>query len=69
MFETGLFELMSVNNSARTEDTIGIVFSSFSNMKLCCLFSLESHRSCDSNEYKQHITILFIILFIKSRGC
>ena len=29
------FELFSVNNSARTENIIRIVFSSFSNMKVC----------------------------------
>ena len=38
----GCFELMSVNHSTRIGDIIGIVFSSFSNMKVCCLFSLES---------------------------
>ena len=34
---------------------IGIVFSSFSNMKVCCVFSLESPRGGDSNEYTQHL--------------
>ena len=34
----GQFELMSVNHSARTRDIIGLVFSSFPYMKVCCVF-------------------------------
>ena len=30
------------------------IFSSFYNMKVCCVFSLESPRRCDSNEYTQY---------------
>ena len=33
---------MNVNHSAKTGDMVGIVFSSFFNMKVCCMFSLES---------------------------
>ena len=42
---------MNVNHSARTKDIIGIVFSSFFNMKLCCVFSLESPQRGYCNEY------------------
>ena len=42
---------MSVNQSARSDDIIGIVFSIFFNMKLCCVFSLESLHRGNSNEY------------------
>ena len=35
------------------------IFSIFFNMKLCCVFSLESPHRSDSNEYTQH-TILNI---------
>ena len=48
---------MIVTHSARTGDTIGKVFSSFSNMEVCCLFSLESPHRGDSNEYTQHTII------------
>ena len=30
------------------------IFSSFFNMKVCCVFSLESPRRGDSNEYTQY---------------
>ena len=30
------------------------VFSSVSNMKICCVFSLESPHPWDSNEYLKH---------------
>ena len=57
----GQFELLNVTkciHSARTRDIIGIiVFSSFSNMKVCCVFSLESPHRGDSNENTQHIII------------
>ena len=43
---------MSVKHRARTGDIIGILFSGFSNMKVCCVFSLG-----DSNEYTQHTII------------
>ena len=41
MFETGVFELMSVNHIARSGGIKGI-FSIFYNIKVCCVFSLES---------------------------
>ena len=31
------------------------IFSIFFNMKVCCMFSLESPHRGDSNEYTQHI--------------
>ena len=48
---------MSVNYSARAGDIIGVDFLCFSNMKLCCVFSLESPHPGDSNEDTQHTTI------------
>ena len=35
----------------------GIVFSSFSNLEVCCVFSLESPHRGDSYEYIQHTII------------
>ena len=54
MFETGEFELMSVNHSSRSGGIIRISFR-FSNMKVCCVFSFESPHRGDSNEYTQYI--------------
>ena len=48
---------MSVNHSARSGGIIGILFWIFFNMKVCCVFSLESPHRGDSNEYTQHIII------------
>ena len=45
---------MSVNNGVRSGGTIGIYFRLF-NMKVCCVFSLESPHQGDSTEYKQYI--------------
>ena len=47
------FELMSVNHSGRSGGTIGISFSIFLNMKVYCVFSLESPHRGDSNENTQ----------------
>ena len=33
------------------------IFSIFFNMKVCCVFSLESAHRGDSNEYTQHTMI------------
>ena len=33
------------------------IFSIFFNMKVCCMFSLESPHRGDSNEYSQHTII------------
>ena len=41
-----------VNKSARSEGIIRISLS-FYNMKVCCVFSLESPHLGDSNEYTQ----------------
>ena len=43
---------MSVNHSARPGGIIR--FSIFFNMKVCCVFSLESPHLGDSNEYTQY---------------
>ena len=45
---------MKVNHSTRTGDIIGVCLS-FSNVKVCCVFSLESPHRGDSNEYIQQI--------------
>ena len=53
-----LFELMSVYHSTRPGGIIGILFSFlFFNMKVYCVFSLESPHRGDSNEYTQHTVI------------
>ena len=44
---------MKVDNSARSKGLIGIFFIFF-NMKVCCVFSLESPHRGDSNEYTQY---------------
>ena len=44
---------MSVNCSARSGGIIGISFQFF-NIKVCCVFSLESPHQGDSNEYTQY---------------
>ena len=57
MFEIGKFELMSVYQSAKPGGIIGIALFIFSNMKVCCVFSLESPHQGDSNEYTKHTFI------------
>ena len=55
MFESGYFELMSVNHSTGSGSIIGMsVFSIFFTMKVCFVFSLESPHRGDSNEYTQY---------------
>ena len=44
---------MSVDHSARPRGIIGI-FSIFFNVKVCCVFSLESPHQGDSNENTQY---------------
>ena len=48
---------MSVNHGARSGSMIGIFYSIFFNMKVCCVFSLESPHRGDFNEYIQHTII------------
>ena len=43
------FELMSVNNSAKTGGHNRDIVSIFDNMKVCCVFSLDSPHRGDSN--------------------
>ena len=45
---------MSVNHSAKSGGIIGISFSIFFNMKVYCVFSLESPQRGDSNDYTQY---------------
>ena len=45
---------MSVNHSARSGDIIEISFSIFFNMKVCCVFSIESPHRDDFNDYTQY---------------
>ena len=49
---------MSVNHSARSGGIIDICFFSvFFNMKVCCVYSLESPHQGDSNEYTEHTIV------------
>ena len=50
----GQFKPMRVNISARSGGLIRISFLIFLNMKVCCVFSLESPHRGDSNEYTQY---------------
>ena len=47
---------MSFYHSGRPGDIIRIFFSMFFNMKVCCVFSLESPHRGDSNEHTQYTT-------------
>ena len=67
MFETGIVranECQSLRQFRRHNRHIfsifflGIYFRFF-NMKVCCVFSLESSRLGDSNEYTQHTIIIY----------
>ena len=49
----GTSELMSVNHSARSEGIIGISLRFSFNMRVYCVFSLESPHRGDSNEHTQ----------------
>ena len=42
---------MSINHGARSGGIIGLLFSMFLNVKVCCVFSLELPRRGESNEY------------------
>ena len=54
----GYFDIMNVNHSARSGGVLGILFFSiFFNMKVYCVYSLESPHRGDSNEYTQHTVI------------
>ena len=55
MFETGVVRANEVNHSARSGGIIRVFLSIFFNMKVCCVFSLESPHRGDSNEYTQYI--------------
>ena len=48
---------MRVNYSARSGGIIGIFFSIFFNLKVCCAVSLELPYGGDSIEYTQHTII------------
>ena len=48
---------MSVNHNAKKGDIIGLIYSSFSDKKVCCVSSLQSPHRGDCNEYTQHTTI------------
>ena len=60
MFETGVVRANEINHSARSGGIIGIIFKIFFNMKVCCVFSLESPHRGDSNDYTQHTNINMI---------
>ena len=57
---------MSVNHSARSVGIIGIFFSIFFNMKVCCVFLLELPHRGNSNEYTNEYT-KHIIFNIKKK--
>ena len=57
MFEIGVVRANEINHSARSGGIIGIFFSNFLNMKVCCVFSLESPHS---KEYTQYTSINII---------
>ena len=70
---------MSISHSAMSGGIIGIFFSIFLNMMVCCVFSLESPHRGDSNEYTQHTNIsreekiilniiIFAAIWILSKG-
>ena len=45
---------MSVKHSGRSGGIILVFFSILLNIKVCCVFSLESPHRGDSNEYSQN---------------
>ena len=55
VFETGVVRLMSVNYSPRSGGIIRLNFYIFFNVKVRCVFSLQSPHRGDSNEYTQYI--------------
>ena len=60
MFKTGVVQANEVNHSTRSGGIIGIFFSSFFNVKECCVLSLEWPHQSDFNEYTQHTNINII---------
>ena len=50
----GQFESLRVYHGARSGGIIGISFRFFFNMKVYCVFSLESPQGGDSNKYTQY---------------
>ena len=55
MFETGVDKLMSVNQSTRSRACNREIFSIVFNMKVYCVFSLESPLQGHFSEYTQYI--------------
>ena len=53
MFETEVVLAKSIYGSAKSRGIIEISFQYFFNMKVCCVFSLESPHRGDSNKYTQ----------------
>ena len=56
---------MSIDHSARSGGRIGI-FSIFFNMKISCVFALESPHGGNSNEYTRHTNVIIKIFLITS---
>ena len=54
MLETGVVRANECYHSPRSGDIIGISSQFFFNMKVFCVFSLESPHRGDSNEYTQY---------------
>ena len=57
MFETGIVRANERQSLRQFRRHNRHIFSIFFNMKVCCVFSLESPRLGDSNEYTQHTII------------
>ena len=54
MFETGAVRAYEGSSKRQVRRHNRDIFSIFFNVKVCCLFSLESPYQGDSNEYTQH---------------
>ena len=56
MFETGVVRANECCSLCQVRRHNRDIFSIFSNMKVCCVFSLKSPHRGDSDEYTQHTT-------------
>ena len=55
MFETGVVRANECLSQRQDRRHNRVIFSSFSNIIICCVFSLESPQRGDSNEYTQKL--------------
>ena len=61
MFDTGIVRIIECYSQSHVRNHIRDIFSFFCNMKVCCVFSLESPHRGDFNE-KTHNIPFFNIL-------